>query len=308
MRRALYLGLVCLALCAAPVWARPPIEIAAGVYAFTGAAGEPAPGNGGDAGNSGFITSPAGVLIIDSGASYAIGKRRLAALRRKTRAPVRMAILTHATQEFLFGAAALHEQAIPLLAHPRSTDLITQRCHTCLATLRQQLGARRLAGTRVLTPSLLLHSSTTLGLGERVVEILHLGWASTPGDLVVFDRDSGTLFAGGLVVADRVPNLRDADIDGWMAALDRLRQMPVRHIVPGFGAPGGAELIDDTRRYLSELKRVTEEAYARGDGLLDALQNAQLGDYANRILYNKLHPQNVQRLYLKLEQAEFEPR
>jgi glyoxylase-like metal-dependent hydrolase (beta-lactamase superfamily II) len=141
-----------------------------------------------------------------------------------------------------------------------------------------------------------------------VVEILHLGWASTPGDLVVFDRDSGTLFAGGLVVADRVPNLRDADIDGWMAALDRLRQMPVRHIVPGFGAPGGAELIDDTRRYLSELKRVTEEAYARGDGLLDALQNAQLGDYANRILYNKLHPQNVQRLYLKLEQAEFEPR
>ena len=69
------------------------------------------------------------------------------------------------------------------------------------------------------------------------MELLYFGWASTPGDLAVLDRDSGVVFAGELVSAGRIPELRDGKLDGWLQALDRLRHVPARVVVPGHGRP-----------------------------------------------------------------------
>src|SRR5689334_16605689 len=109
-----------------------PIELAAGVYMLPGSSGEPDGKNLGRVGNAGFIVGRTGVLAIDTGTSYLHGRALLAAIRTVTDKPVRMAIITHTRQEFLFGATAFREQGIPVAMHAAAADLMASRCDTCL--------------------------------------------------------------------------------------------------------------------------------------------------------------------------------
>ena len=58
-----------------------------------------------------------------------------------------------------------------------------------------------------------------LDLAGRTARVLYFGHSSGPGDIAVFDETSGTLFAGGLLDARRVPDIQDSDLPGWRRAL-----------------------------------------------------------------------------------------
>src|SRR5690242_7261035 len=91
---------------AGPVAALQPARVADGVYAFLGEHGEVSPANQGNVGNSGFIVGPSGVVVVDTGSSYAHGQQMIAAIRTISDQPIALVIITHAVQEFVFGAAA----------------------------------------------------------------------------------------------------------------------------------------------------------------------------------------------------------
>ena len=166
-----------------------PVPVAEGVYAFIGAAGAISADNGGWVGNSGFIVGRSGVIVIDTGVSYRHGRAMAEAIRRITYKPIQLVIITHAVQEFLFGNAAFEELGVPLLTHARSAELMRSRCERCLENLRNLLGDDALAGTRLVVPRQTIESSSALDVGGRKLDLLYFGWASTPGDLAVLDRE-----------------------------------------------------------------------------------------------------------------------
>jgi glyoxylase-like metal-dependent hydrolase (beta-lactamase superfamily II) len=138
----------------------------------------------------------------------------------------------------------------------------------------------------------------------RDIELLYFGWASTPGDLAVFDRASGVLFAGGLVSNGRVPELRDGQLGGWLDALAQLERMPVRIVVPGHGPPGGRELVGLTAAYLRALDEQVQSMYRRGATLTQTVDEVALPAFSNWDLYSTLHRQNALHRYLQLESEE----
>jgi glyoxylase-like metal-dependent hydrolase (beta-lactamase superfamily II) len=281
-----------------------PVPVADGVYAFVGDLGAIGPDNGGEVGNSGFIVGSSGVIVVDTGVSYRHGLAMTAAIRRITDKPVQLVIITHAVQEFLFGSAAFAELGVPLLTHAKSVELMRSRCDRCLENLRSTFGADALTGTRLVIPTQTIARSTTLDVGGRTLDLLYFGWASTPGDLAVLDRRSGVLFAGGLVAVGRIPELRDGNLDGWLEALNRLSQAPVQVIVPGHGAPGGADEIEATASYLRDLDAQVRRLFSDGASLMEALDSADLPSYASWSLYPGLHRENVLHRYLQLELEE----
>ena len=280
-----------------------PVRIADGVYAFIGDTGEISPANRGNVGNSGFIVGPTGVVVIDTGISYRHGRRMLAAIGRVTAKPVELVVVTHAMQEFLFGNAAFEERGVVILAHSETAALMKARCAQCLDSLRPLLGDE-LEGTRLVLPRRKVSASMTIEAGGRTLELLHLGWASTPGDLALFDRATGTLFAGGLVAVNRIPEIRDCDFEGWTRALSKLREMPVKHVVPGHGPVSGAEAIRSTADYLHALDEKIRALYASSSSLLESVDNAALPEYSAWGLYPTTHRQNALHRYLQLEIAE----
>jgi glyoxylase-like metal-dependent hydrolase (beta-lactamase superfamily II) len=305
--RLLWLALLCTLSCAQAL-ALEPVRVGEGVYAFLGATGEPDRSNGGNTGNSGFIVARDGIVVIDTGPSMRHGRAMIAAIRRVSDKPIVLVVNTHAVQEFLFGNSAFARIGVPLLTHRASARLMRERCAHCLENLQLLLGEDAMRGTRLVVPHRLLEESSILRVAGRDIELLHFGWGATPGDLVVLDRRSGVVFAGGLASIDRVPETRDGKHDGWIAALDALARLPARRVVPGHGPPVDLAEVRRTRAYLFDLDAMARRLYEEGFSLLEALDRSDLPAYRGWGAYATVHRRNLQQRYLELELLDLESR
>jgi glyoxylase-like metal-dependent hydrolase (beta-lactamase superfamily II) len=278
-----------------------PLQVADGVYMFLGASGEVDPENLGRTGNSGFIVGESGVIAIDTGTSRRHGEDLLAAIARVTDKPVRLALITHTRQEFLFGAGAFRARGIPVSMHRRAANLMAARCENCLKTLRRQLGEAAMSGTAMFKPDIEFETSHTIDLIGRPLEVLYFGHSSGPGDIAVLDKRSGVLFAGGLVDNQRIPDVQDSDRPAWLAALGALSQLPITAIVPGHGPAGPAKIVDSVVRYLTDLERHIAGLLQAGVPLSGVAEASALPAFSHWDRYDNIHLRNASIVYLQLE-------
>lgn len=278
-----------------------PLQVADGVYMFPGAKGEVDPVNLGRTGNTGFIVGESGVVAIDTGTSRQHGEDLLAAIARVTDKPVRLALITHTRQEFLFGAGAFRARGIPISMHRRAANLMVARCENCLKTLRRQLGETTMSGTVMFKPDIEFETSHTIDLIGRPLEVLYFGHSSGPGDIAVLDTRSGVLFAGGLVDNQRIPDVQDSDRPAWLAALRALGRLPLKAIVPGHGPAGPASLVDSIERYLTDLERHIAGLLQAGVPLSGVAEASAMPAFSNWDRYDTIHLRNASIVYLQLE-------
>ena len=284
-----------------------PIELAAGVYLLPGSGGEPDTTNLGRVGNAGFIVGRSGVLAIDTGTSYLHGRALLAAIRSVTDRPVRLAIVTHTRQEFLFGAAAFREQGIPIAMHKAAAGLMAARCETCLKTLNSTLGEHAMRGTTMFTPDTVFTDPLELdaaALIGRPIQLLYFGHSSGPGDVAVYDPRSRTLFAGGLLDAQRIPDVFDSDLPHWREALHSLQALPVEVIVPGHGPSGSKRIVTQVERYLDQLTDRARSLLKAGVPLSEVPDATALPDFASWDQYDTVHRRNAALVYLRYEREQ----
>ena len=283
-----------------------PVEVAPGVYALPGSGGEITPVNGGRIANVAFVVGPGGVVVVDTGISYREGEEIIAAVKSVSNRPIRLAILTHPSQEAIFGAGAFQARGIPVLAHRRSAELIAARCETCLRNLRSVLGEEAMAATRVVKPDRLIEGDETLALIGRPLRLIAPQWSSAPGAIAVFDEQSSTLIAGNLVSVNRIPNLRDANPKAWRDTLVQLASLRCRHLVPAYGPIGNCADIAAFAHYFEALESHVEVLVKDGVSLAELRDRCNLPEFARWDQYELLHPQNANYVYLRLERSQFE--
>jgi glyoxylase-like metal-dependent hydrolase (beta-lactamase superfamily II) len=277
------------------------IEVEAGVYMVPGLAGAPSQANGGRIGNTGFIVGRSGVMAIDSGTSHAHGQALLAAITQVTPLPVRLLLVTHARQEFVFGASAFQARGVPVHMQRRAAALMAARCDNCLKTLRAELGEEAMRGTVVFKPDQVFDDTHVVETIGRPVLVQHHGHASGPGDTSAFDVRSGTLFAGGLMGNRRIPDIQDSDLDGWRRALGGLNNLRINTIVPGHGPAGGPEMIADNQRYLAQLERRCAQLLEQGAALSEVPDAATLPEFSRWDHSDGVHRRNAAIMFLRLE-------
>lgn len=280
------------------------VEVAAGVYMVQGASGEVDTDNLGRIGNAGFIVGDTGVVAIDTGTSYRHGVALLALIRRLTNKPVRMALITHTRQEFLFGATAYREQAIPIHMHRKAAGLMQARCERCLKTLKQVLGDDAMQGTAMFKPDQEFEQSHSINMIGRRIQVLYYGHSSGPGDVAVLDVQSGVLFAGGLLDQLRIPDVQDSDLDGWSHALQALRGLPIKVVVPGHGPVASAKVIDAVDRYLAQLRARVLELLRFGAALSEVPDATVLPEFALWDQYETIHRRNASILFVRFERDQ----
>lgn len=280
------------------------VELGAGVYMVPGMPGEIAPENAGRIGNAGFIVGESGVVAIDTGISYRHGVALIEAVAAVTDKPVRLVLITHVRQEFLFGAAAYRERGIPVRMHSRAASLMAARCEDCLKRLRRELGEEAMRGTAMFKPDQEFDDTHRLDTGGRAIDVLHFGHASGPGDIAVLDRQSGVLFAGGLLDQRRVPDVQDGELAGWRKALGALRELPLTRIVPGHGPASSPALVDTVERYLTQLESRTLELLRGNVALSEVPDAAALPEYGDWDQYATTHRRNAAIVYLRHEREQ----
>ena len=281
-----------------------PNEIASGVYVMMGSGEAVTPANHGIVANNGFVVGPSGVTVIDTGSSYRYGRAMLDAIHKITPLPVQLVVITHQGPEFVFGASAFRDRGVPILSQRRTAELIRERCAICLKNLNRTLGEDEMAGSRVTVPDRTVDGNTQLESGGRTLRLLYFGPASTPGDLAVLDTSTGVLFAGGLVSVGRIPELRNERIPGWLDALDKIKTLDTKAIVPAFGRLAKPADLDLLAEYLRELDAAVRRAFASGVGITQAMHTVQVPAFRHDKLYALAQPQNVEHLYLQLEKEK----
>lgn len=143
-------------------------------------------------------------------------------------------------------------------------------------------------------------------LGGVSFELLHLGPSPAPDDLVVIVPPDGVSFTGDIAYDGRLPFVgEDADIDSWLAALDRLQAIEVHMMVPGHGRAVTAPqpMIAATRRYLASLRAAMLDAVIRFEPFDAAYAAVDWSAFVGRPTFAAANRLNAYNTYLQMEAA-----
>jgi glyoxylase-like metal-dependent hydrolase (beta-lactamase superfamily II) len=306
MQRAFVFALaICCASGFADAAEHKTIRVAEGVYALLPAA-QVAGEDRIRRANAAFVIGPRGVAVVDTGLSYSEGTEIISAVRRVTRRPIRLAILTHPDQAVIFGAAAFQERGIPVYMQRDAASLMAGRCESCLRNLRASLGERAMAATRLIVPDRLIDGDMAIDAIGRRLRVMAPAWSSAPGAVAVLDERTSTLITGSLVSIRAVPDTRDANAKGWRDALAALEATGCRHLVPGDGPVGRCSDIVPFALYFTDLEDRVGALLREGMGLGELDERCDLPKYSRWDRYDELHRANASRVYLRLEKALFD--
>lgn len=243
-----------------------PIRLAPDVYMVQGDHGVASVANQGFNSNAAWVVTRDGVVVIDSLGTPALGRALVRAVRTTTRRPIRRVILTHYHADHAYGLAALEAAGAEVWARVEGRDYLeSKEAQERLAQRRRDLAPWFRKGDGVLLPpDRWITKDESFVLGGKRFDLVHLGPAHSPEDLMIALPDEGVIFSGDVIFEGRIPFVGEADSKNWLRAIDRLLARHPRLLVSGHGPASRdpAAALTLTRDYLLYLREVMGKAAA----------------------------------------------
>ncbi len=278
-------------------------SVAENVYVHVGDIGARSVANEGLNANLGLVVTPAGAVLIDSGATWRSARDIQAAARRVSTQPIRWVINTGGQDHRWLGNGYFQAEGAELIAHAAAVPDMRSRGGDQLAALRTLLGPA-VEGTVPTLPKRLLEGpESRLELGGTVFEFRHRGGGHTPGDMMVWLPQARVVFAGDIVYVDRLlAVLPVSSTRAWLDAFAALEQWAPKRIVPGHGGVTDlAAARSQTRAYLMALRAHMKRAVEEGVDLSEAVKSFDAKPFLHLSNAAELNPGNASRTYLEVE-------
>lgn len=245
-----------------------PRQIADGIWLLEGSTANFDMRNGANIVNTAFIVTEEGVVVLDSGPSWAYGEAQRKAIAEATGKPVIRVLLTHDHPDHVLGNQAYAD--VPIAALAGTTELLREQGDAMAENMYRLVGDW-MRGTEVVLPGETLEPGV-IEIGGRRLQLLALR-GHTGADLAVFDEATGVLLASDLLFYQRAlttPNSPGLDV--WLADLDTLEALPWKLVVPGHGpVASDAAPFAQMRDYLGWLDTTLREAAASGADMNEVL-------------------------------------
>ena len=303
------------------------------VYEWT-CAGQSLPAEGQDFALSIVVVdSPKALMVIDSGATAAVGESAAAAIRSKFGTKPIWILNTQPKPEHVLGnvgfraafAATLSEGesfASRLVAGKRTADLMQARCPACIENFSERMGSGSVKGTESLVPGRILRTKTG-HLG-----VLHNDWVSwtfrlyndleTEEALVLRNQELKLWWVGSAVQNRDIPDLYDGNVVERINFLGRLkaRMRSDETILTSFGALG-PDWIERNLNYFVRVQQLVLYGLEEGVSEVELIQqiSAQIGEFKNSVYVQtdpnvnakalETHQLNIQRIFRQTEPFAF---
>lgn len=272
------------------------VELASGAYGYT-AEGDP---------NSGVIIGEDAVMVIEAQATPHMAEDVISHIRSVTDKPIKYLVLTHYHAVRVLGASAY--KADEIICSHKTLEMIKERGQQDWDSEFQRFprlfrGQESIPG--LTYPTITFTDKMMIDLGNKKVEIIHLGEGHTRGDAVVWLPEDKVLYAGDLVEYGATPYCGDAQLRNWSGTLQQLAALRPKALVPGRGEaltnPSDClKAIDETDQYTSMLYNQAKESVAAGENLkecYDRLMRTMSPKFGHWVIFEHCMPFNVKRAY-----------
>jgi glyoxylase-like metal-dependent hydrolase (beta-lactamase superfamily II) len=281
-----------------------PIEVTPRVWYVQGQAGAASAANEGFNSNAGFVASDEGIIVIDALGTPALGEAFLKAIRTVSHAPIKRVIVTHYHADHFYGLAAFKKAGAEVWAHRAAMEYFDSG----EAARRLEQRARDLfpwvdEKMPIVRPDRWLGGDTRFSLDGVRFEVLHMGPAHSPEDLIVVLPGEGVIFAGDILFAGRIPFVGSADSKRWLERIDRLLALKPRVIVTGHGkvSTDPARDLTLTRDYLRFLRAAMGKAVEDFVPFDEAYAKTDWGRFAKVPAFDAANRINAYDTYLLME-------
>jgi cyclase len=250
-------------------------ELAPGVYAYV------QPDGGWMVNNCGMVVDePGTAVLVDTTSTEKRTRAVLAEVAKVSTGAPYAVVNTHHHPDHTFGNGFLPEETL-VIGHVRCREMVLEA---------------GLEATRVITapdygdlvlrpPEVTFSDRLTLHLGDRAVELLHVGApAHTTNDVLVWLPEHKVLFSGDLAFNGGQPFVLEGSVAGFRSAIEQMQELAPEVLVPGHGpvcrGDGVQALLAGMDDYLAFVGQVAAASYAEGLTPLEAAQKHRDNPYA----------------------------
>ena len=278
-----------------------PVEVIPHVWSAIGATAPPGYENSGHNNNLSFIVTGEGVVVINAGASYLLAKALHDEIKTISDEPVVLVINENAQGHAMLGNGYWHEQKVPILAHKSAAPEWQKHGHDNLKRM-QNYNLEKAAKTVVQGPTEVFDEKREINLGRFSIQVLWLGLAHSPGDVVIYLPAKHLVISGDMAFHERLlPVMDDTQTKQWLESWERFEALNARYVIPGHGHPTNmAQVRRYTKDYLLFIRSAVADVLDDGGDLQDAYKIDQSA-YSHLDTYDELAAKNAGRVFAQME-------
>lgn len=278
-----------------------PQQVIPGVWSAIGATAPQTYENSGHNNNLSFVITDDGVLVMNAGANYLLAQALHEEIKKLTTQPVKYVVLENAQSHAMLGSSYWKSQGATIIAHKDAAHEIQQDGHAILASTQNRLRDKAFK-TEVVQPDKVFEDKLELKMGSWKIEVLYLGLAHSPGDIMVWLPEKKLVISGDTAFHERMlPLFETTKTAAWIKTWDKFEALGAQVIIPGHGGPTNiAEVRKYTKDYLVYLRAKVAEVLKKGGTLQDAYKVDQT-PYAHLDTYDELGRVNAGMVFRELE-------
>ncbi len=278
-----------------------PQEVIPGVWSAIGATAPGTYANSGHNNNLSFVVTDEGVVVVNAGDNYQLAKALHEEIRKITDQPVKFVVLENGQGHAMLGSSYWQEQGVPVIAHVDAAHEIEEQSFALLEAM-QGRAKEKAQGTSVVMPDITFEDSKVIELGGERIELLNLGPAHSPGDIVVWLPQRKLVISGDMAFHQRMlPLFEHTDTAAWIETWDAFEALGAEVVIPGHGGPTDMATVRKyTRDYLVYLREKVAEVLENGGTLQEAYEVDQ-SPYMHLPTAEFLAKRNAGRVYQSME-------
>jgi len=278
-----------------------PQKVTDNVWSAIGATAPPTYANSGHNNNLSFIITSEGVVVINAGDNYLLAQALHREIKAITNQPVKYVVLENGQGHAAMGALYWKQQNVPIIAHIETLIELKEHGEEILARVKS--GRRdKSEGSEVVLPDETFTNKKVIELGGQRIELLHLGPAHSPGDIMVWLPQQQLVISGDMAFHQRLlPVTEHTDTEAWIQTWDKFAALNAKIVIPGHGVPTTmSEVTKYTKDYLVFMREKIGALIDEGE-TLEAAAKIDQSAYRHLDTFDELAKLNASTIFRAME-------
>lgn len=278
-----------------------PQKIIDGVYSAIGETWPSTIENSGHNNNLSFIIGNDAVLVMNAGGSYLLAQALHNEIKKITNKPVKYVVLENAQGHAILGSNYWQQQGATIIGHQDTADEIKEHKAEIFELAQARL-LDKMAYTKIVMPDKTFTNKLEIDLGNKKVEVLYLGPAHGPGDIIIWLPNSKLVITGDVAFHQRLlPIFETTNTLTWLKTWEKLAALKAKIVIPGHGsATNMQEVSQYTKDYLLFMRAEVNKLINAGKSSSDAYKIDQT-KYKHLDTYEQLYKRNATRIFAEME-------